>query len=147
MVLLLLASAFAGLFCGAALYVNLVEHPARMSCGQDLALREFAPSYRRATIMQVFLAVGGLAVGLLAGWQLRDARVTAGAVLLGAVVPFTLVVIFPTNKQLLDPALDAQSARAAHLMRRWNRLHWVRSALSAAAFVLLLWCMAVPSRR
>src|SRR5262245_10411248 len=36
---------------------STVEHPARMSCGPELALREFAPSYQRATIMQVPVAV------------------------------------------------------------------------------------------
>ena len=64
MLLLILSTACAGLFCGAALYVNLVEHPARMSCGPELALREFAPRYQRATILQVSLATGGLALGL-----------------------------------------------------------------------------------
>src|SRR5215470_731452 len=122
MFLLLAATVCAGLFCGAALYVNLVEHPARMSCGQELAVREFAPSYHRATILQAPLALGGLTVGLVAAWQLGDAGVAAGAVLLGASVPFTLIAIFPTNKQLLDRALDPQSARAAGLLRRWNRL-------------------------
>jgi hypothetical protein len=92
-----------GLFCGAALYINFVEHPARMSCGPELALREFAPSYQRATIMQVSLAIGGLALGLTAVWRLYDSWVALGAVLLGASLPFTLIVIFPTNKQLLDP--------------------------------------------
>src|SRR5580704_8165817 len=64
MLFLILSIACAGLFCGAALYVNFVEHPARMACGPELALREFAPSYQRATIMQASLAIGGLALGL-----------------------------------------------------------------------------------
>ena len=81
MFLLLASTMCAGLFCGAALYVNLVEHPARMSCGQELAVREFAPSYRRATIMQVSLALVGLALGLVAAWRLRDAWIGTGAVL------------------------------------------------------------------
>jgi len=144
MLLLLLATACAGLFCGAALYVSLVEHPARISCGQELAVREFAPSYQRATIMQAALAIGGLALGLGAAWQLRAARVVAGAVLLGASVPYTLIVILPTNKKLLDPALDPQSTLAADLLKRWNRLHGVRTALSGAAFGLFLWCVADP---
>src|SRR5262249_42936088 len=93
--LLLISTACAGVFCGAALYVNVVEHPARMSCGQELAVREFAPSYRRATIMQVPLAIGGLVLGLAAAWQLRDAGIAAGAILLGASVPFTLIAILP----------------------------------------------------
>jgi uncharacterized membrane protein len=132
----------AGLFCGAALYVNLVEHPARVSCGQELAVREFAPSYRRATMMQVLLALVGLVLGLVAAWQLLDAWIATGAVLLGASVPFTLAFILPTNKQLLDPTLDLQSLRVTELLARWNRLHAVRTVLSTVAFALLLCCLA-----
>ena len=97
MFLLLASTMCAGLFCGAALYVNLVEHPARMSCGQELAVWEFAPSYRRATIMQVSLALVGLVLGLVATWQLRDAWIATGAVLLGASIPFTLAFILPST--------------------------------------------------
>lgn len=43
MTLALLATACAGLFAGAAIYITAVEHPARLSCGTHLALREFAP--------------------------------------------------------------------------------------------------------
>jgi hypothetical protein len=57
-VLELIATFTAGLFCGAALYINLVEHPARMSCGTPLAVTEFAPGYNRATVLQVSLAAG-----------------------------------------------------------------------------------------
>jgi hypothetical protein len=147
MLFLLLATACAGLFCGAALYVNLVEHPARMSCGQELALREFAPSYRRATIMQVSLAASGFVLGLAGAWRLHDPWTVAGALLIMASVPFTLIVIFPTNKRLLDPALDPRSAPTGDLLRRWNRLHAVRTALSAGAFGLLLFRVAASLGR
>jgi hypothetical protein len=48
-----------GIFTGAAVYINLVEHPARMQCGTRLAATEFAPSYRRASVMQASLAATG----------------------------------------------------------------------------------------
>jgi len=49
------------LFTGAALYITAVEHPARLSCGAEAAVAEWAPSYKRATLMQVPLAlVAGL---------------------------------------------------------------------------------------
>lgn len=51
MLLEMLATLSAGLFAGAAMYINLVEHPARIECGPGLAVTEFAPSYRRATVM------------------------------------------------------------------------------------------------
>jgi hypothetical protein len=61
---------------------------------------------------------------------------------LGLVIPFTLIVILPTNKRLLDPGLDRSSAEAAALLARWGRLHAVRSVLSALAFGLLAWHLA-----
>ena len=54
-----------GLFAGAAIYVNLVEHPARMECGTEIAATEFSPSYRRAAVMQASLAATGLGGGLV----------------------------------------------------------------------------------
>ena len=134
----LLATVCAGLFSGAAIYVNLVEHPARLSCGTELAVKEFGPSYRRGTVMQASLALAGCALGVAAWARSGDCAVLIAGVLLGAVVPFTLVVILPTNKRLLDPGLDTRSALAAELMARWGWLHAVRSVLSLVAFVLLL---------
>jgi hypothetical protein len=63
-----------------------------------------------------------------------------GGILIGAVIPFTLIVIFPTNKKLLDPALDRSSDRVRTLLTKWGRLHAVRTGLSLVALVLLLWC-------
>jgi Domain of unknown function (DUF1772) len=134
----LIATLCAGLFAGAAVYITLVEHPARVECGSAFAVREFAPSYRRAAVMQGALAVLGSlsAVGAsLAG--LGWSWVVAGA-LLGAVVPFTLFVIFPTNEKLLAPSLDAGSQAAVDLLTRWGRLHAVRSGLGVLALLVML---------
>jgi uncharacterized membrane protein len=140
----LVATFSAGLFAGAALYVTLVEHPARLECGTELAVTEFGPSYRRAAVMQASLATLGLIAGLGAWLQGRGPLVLAGGIFLGANIPFTLLVILPTNKALLDPALDRRSAAAAALLGRWGRLHAVRSVVSGMAFGLLLWDLARP---
>jgi hypothetical protein len=110
------------LFAGAAVYVNLVEHTARMECGVETATTEFRPSYRRGTIMQATLATLGLlssTIAWLAGatfWWL------IAGVLLGSVVPFTLIVILPTDKLLLSSTLEKQSAQAERLLARWGAL-------------------------
>ncbi len=62
----LIATLCAAIFTGAAIYINLVEHPARMSLGTAVALAERKPSYRRATLMQAPLAIVGLAAALVA---------------------------------------------------------------------------------
>ena len=127
------------LFTGASVYINLVEHPARMECGVEIATTEFAPSYRRATVVQASLAALGL-LSSVAAW-LAGATLwwlVAGA-LLGSVIPFTLFVILPTNKLLLSPKLDRRSVEAERLLARWGTLHAVRSVLSGLALLLFLY--------
>src|ERR1700693_1338957 len=46
-------------------------------------------------------------------------RVLAGG-LLGSVIPFTLLVILPTNRKLLNPALDKRSTETERLLSRWG---------------------------
>lgn len=112
MIAALVATGAAGLFAGAALYVSAVEHPARMSCGSELALREFGPSYRRGTIMQASLALLGGFAGLVAFWNQREPWLLVASLLLVSVVPFTLLIILPTNKQLLvQPWILVRAAR------------------------------------
>ncbi len=126
-----------GLFAGAALYVTLVEHPARLRCGTALAIAEFGPSYRRGAVMQASLAAVGCLVGVADWARGHGVLPLAAGLLMAAVIAFTLVVILPTNKRLLDPALDSGSAEAATLLARWGRLHGVRTVLGGAALLLI----------
>jgi hypothetical protein len=59
-------------------------------------------------------------------------------VLIGVVVPFTLLVIMPTNRQLLAPGRDLASAETRALLVRWGRLHAVRSVLALLAMGLMV---------
>jgi hypothetical protein len=129
------------LFTGAAVYISLAEHPARMQCGVEIAATEFPPSYRRATVMQATCAALGL-LSSIAAW-LTGATLwwLVAGVLLWSVVLFTLVVNLPTNKQLLSPALDRRSGEAERLLARWGALHAVRSVLSAVALLLFLYLL------
>ena len=88
--------------------------------------------------MQAPLAAVGFFSGT-AAWLIGAHILWAGGgILLGAAIPLTLIIIMPTNKQLLDPALDKDSALAKQLLVRWGRLHAFRTILSAAAFVMFL---------
>ena len=127
-----------GLFAGAVLYVELVEHPARIECGTDLAVTEFGPSYRRGTVMQVSLAALSF-LASLGGWIISSNIVwLIGGILIVTVIPFTLIAILPINKQLLHPSLDRNSKLASDLLKRWGKLHAVRSALSTTALLVFL---------
>jgi anthrone oxygenase-like protein len=129
------------LFAGAATYISLVEHPARMECGIELAAAEFPPSYRRATVMQATLAASGLVSSIVAWVTGATFWWLVGGVMFGAVIPFTLIAILPTNKQLLSPTLDRRSAETERLLARWAALHALRSVLSGVALLLFVYIL------
>ena len=126
------------LFTGAAIYINLVEHPARMECGTELAITEWAPSYKRATGMQVPLAVVSTVAGVVSWFMTGQILWLLGALLIFAVIPFTLIVIMPTNNMLLAPGVDKASPTTRTLLEKWGKLHGVRSILSFVAASLFL---------
>ena len=127
------------LFTGAAVYITFIEHPARMQCGVEIAATQFVPSYRRATVMQATCAALGLLASFAAWLAGASFCWLIAGVVLGSVIPFTLIAILPTNKRLLSPALDRRSAEAERLLARWGRLHAVRSILSGIALLLFLY--------
>jgi len=140
-----LATLACSLFAGAAIYISLVEHPARLLCGTEIAARQWAPSYKRATVMQASLAVVATLAGLAQWIGGGGATWLLGALLIVLVIPFTLVVILPTNSKLLEPDRDNSSAETRQLLEAWGRLHAVRSVLSLVATIVYLYAL-VESR-
>jgi hypothetical protein len=126
------------LFTGAALYITLVEHPARMECGIFVAATEFVPSYKRATVMQVSLAIVSTVSGI-ASWMFGGTVLwLLGSILMVAVIPFTVFFIMPVNNVLLDKATDRRAASTNNLLVAWGRLHAIRTVLSLSASVIFL---------
>jgi len=137
-VLELLATACAGLFAGAAMYVSVVQHPAALELGGAVAAAFFAPMDRRAAPVQSSLAVVGTLAALVAWMSGSGALWGLGALLLGAVVSLTLVRIQPIVDRLRAPGLDRGDPDVARLLRDWAKLHGVRSLLGVAAFAVFL---------
>jgi hypothetical protein len=130
------------LFTGAAVYISLVEHPARLQCPTAHAVEQWRPSYKRAMVMQASLAVAGSLLAIAAWLFGTSLTWLLAGLALGSVVPFTLLVMWPTNKRLEDPGLDTASELARSMLVRWGRLHAVRSALSLLALVLMVFAQA-----
>jgi hypothetical protein len=134
-----LALVIAALFTGAALYINVVEQPARLRLGHNALLTEWKPSYKRGFAMQAPLAVIGCLLGLFAWWQTGYWLWILGALVLVANWPFTLFVIMPVNRKLMATELSDASRETRDLITHWARLHAVRTGLGAVATVVFFW--------
>lgn len=128
-----IAAGAATLFAGGALYVSLVEHPARLLTGPPMAVAQFRTSYPRGAWLQGGLAVLGTQAAV--GAWLGGAPIgwLGGGALLGLVVPYTLVAILPTNRRLLDRNLSPDAPETRRLLERWGALHALRTLLGLAA--------------
>ena len=135
----LLALVVAAMFTGAAVYVLVAEQPARLVLDDKALLSEWKPSYKRGFAMQGPLAVIGCLCGLIAWWQTRELGFLAGAILIIANWPWTLIGIMPTNNALMatDPAKTSPQTRA--LIVKWGSLHAVRTTLGTLATMAFLW--------
>lgn len=136
------ALVFATLFAGAALYISLVEHPARLGLADGPLLAQWQPSYKRALPIQSGVAVAGGAAGLIVGYLSTDWRWFAGSILLLSNWPFTLFVIMPVNERLMAMQVSEAGAGTRAMLVQWGKLHNVRSALGAATVLLFAWALA-----
>jgi hypothetical protein len=128
------------MFTAWALYITLVEHPARVASGASAGRAQFRPSYQRASPWQASFAAIALLSGTATATLTGQWTWLAGALAVGAVIPLTLMVIRPTNQQLLgaEPLADAETLR---LLDRWGRLHAVRTVLGAAGLLVFLYAL------
>jgi len=136
--LALVAAAF---FTGAAVYVNSAEQPARRELDASSSLRQWRLSYTRGFAMQASLALASALFGLLALWWTHDWRWFAGAALIFANWPYTLLVILPVNKRLEATPFDQANAETKALIARWGELHFVRTMFGLSATIVFLWAL------
>ena len=125
-------------FTAIAIYVNLGEHPARMECGHEVAATVFGPSYKRASKIQVGLVSAATISGVVLWLMGAGFMWLVGALFIFSAVPFTLVVMMPINKELLDPGLDKKAGKTQELLHKWGRLHTVRSLLGLVSSLIFL---------
>ena len=136
-----LALATAAVFTGAAIYVNVAEHPARLTLDTQALLTEWKPSYERGAMMQASLAIISGALGVLAFLFTYDWRWLLGAALILAPWPYTMFIIMPTNHVLKSTEPSQATEQTRDLLLQWGRLHMGRSALGVFATAAYLWAL------
>jgi hypothetical protein len=138
-----LAIVAAALFTGAALYINVAEHPARMTLDDASSLAQWQSSYGRGFAMQASLALASTLLGLLAYWQTDIIAWFVGACLIFANWPYTLILILPVNKRL--QAIEKPGPESSRLIETWARLHALRTVLGALAIAAYLLALSLGS--
>jgi hypothetical protein len=141
----LLAFAAACAFLGAALYVNIVEQPARLALDASSVIREWTSSNRRGFVMLATLAV----VSALSGYgqyvRTGDVRWLIGGTIILASWPYAYFVMTPVNILLYGVRRNAPASTIHELMRDWGLLEWAQTAIGLAAASMFAWPLVLPA--
>jgi len=128
---------------GASVYVFVCETPARKSLKTAEAIMDnFQASFPRAKMFMAPLALLASASGLLGYYFDKSGDrhlLLYSSLSMLFMFPWTAIAINPTNKVLMDGAAPAKKGEAwvQGMMTTWNRLHGVRSLVSAGASLCL----------
>jgi hypothetical protein len=122
-----------------AIYINIAEQPARLQLDDRYLLAEWKPAYKRGYMMQASLAIVGGVLGLVTYFSSFDWHWLIGAVVLLANWPYTIFVIMPTNRRLMNTPAEAATAETRRMLQRWGNLHADRSAPGLVATLIFLW--------
>ena len=105
-------------------------------------LAEWKTAYRRGATMQASLAAIGFILGAIAWWQTGKPAFLAGALLIVANWPWTLIAIKPVNDALMATDLAKAGPKTRALIVKWNKLHAVRTVLGALSVISFLFALS-----
>ena len=135
-----LALAFAAAFSGAALYINLVEQPARLALDDKSLLSEWRPSDRRGFALLASLALVAAVLGLATYFETQDVRWAIGAIVVICSWPYSFFAMVPMNNRIL--AISANDPGAARdLVSTWGLLEYGQTAIGLFACAAFLWAL------
>jgi hypothetical protein len=141
----LFAFAAASAFVGAALYVNVVEQPARLRLDARAMVREWKPSDRRGFMLLSILALIAAILACLEYTRGSDVRWLIGGTVILASWPYAYFVVVPVNVWLYAIRPEGAAWIVRDLMRDWGLLEWGHTAIGLAACGVFVWALLVPA--
>jgi hypothetical protein len=95
--------------------------------------------FKRAAPFQVSLSATGALSSMLAYYLSKQKNYLYSSLILLSITPYTLLFMMPTNYALMDRTNDRSSERTRELLKKWGRLHAVRSFIGLAAVSFLIY--------
>lgn len=135
-----------GMFAGGAIYINVVEHPARMTLMDTKTChKQWKESFDRARVFQGRLALLGAvsSVGVYFCKPSSGLTFLLGGCTMALIFPYTIFILKPASIDPIYADYDKLVARDSeefvrNTIEKWNKYHAVRSVLSLTVLVELV---------
>lgn len=141
----LFAFATASAFLGSALYINIVDQPARLALETRSMVQEWSASNRRGFLMLSALAISSAVLAYLNFGFVGDVRWLIGGTIILASWPYAYFVVVPVNVWLWAIPADAARSVARDLIRDWGVLEWGQTVIGLGACGVMAWALVQPT--
>jgi hypothetical protein len=141
----LYAFAAAAGFVGAAVYIGLVEQPARLALGGRAMIQEWMLSNRRGTLLLSVVATVSAVLACIQFGISGDARWIIGGTIIATSWLYGYFVMTPVNVWLYVLPPDRAISPARRLMRDWGLLEWGHALIGLAAAGVFAWALERPA--
>ena len=141
----LYAFAAAAGFLGAAIYIGLVEQPARLVLSSRAMIQEWALSNWRGTLMLSVLAVVSAILAYMQFSANGDVRWIIGGIMILASWPYAYFLMVPVNVWLCAIPPGRAVSPVRKLMRDWGLLEWGQALIGFAATCVFAWALDWPA--
>ena len=127
-----------GMMAGAVIYTSYVELPVRQKLDAQGQLQNWQLVFPAASGFLKPFGIGLFPFFVIVGYVSGSWLWVLSTLLQIAVQPFTAMFISKTNNTLVAVGLVDATAATTNLIRKWDRLHRVRTALTSLSFTCAL---------
>ena len=137
-ILVVMILSLMGIQFGVALTATLIVHPILVEVKKTSAVEFFKPFFDKTHILVLILSIFVTILALVYSIFTGDLWWVGVSLLLHLNGPYTLLFMMPINKRLMDENVDPLSEQTANDLKRWGKLHLVRTFLNGIIFLVFI---------
>lgn len=145
MILMILNLTLMAAIFGYGFSATAISYPAMMASKRETAVDYFSPFFHKSAHMQLILSLAVIPVSLAISYFSGNWWWLAGSLILQISGPYTIFVLMPVNNRIMEEGADIHSAQMTKDLGSWGKLHFPRTILAGAIFILFTYLAVVPS--
>lgn len=121
---------------GYALACTAVVHPAMLMVSRQTSVEFFKPFFHKSKNVQLVFSLAVLVLSLVISVIGGDWLWFIGGAVLQLSGPYTAKILMPVNNRIMTDGADINSEQMKQDLGIWGKLHFPRTLMAAAIFVL-----------
>lgn len=144
-ILMIIDLTLMALIFGYGFSATAISYPAMMASKRETAVDYFNPFFHKSAHSQLILSLAVIPVSLAISYFSGNWWWLIGSVVLQISGPYTIFVLMPVNNRIMKEGADIHSDQMTKDLGSWGKLHFPRTILAGAIFILFAYLSIMAS--